>query len=371
MPDHPAARSDVAPVLVEVHRGGFCESQHRGRWVVVGEKGVLAGGGDYEAPMLPRSALKPLQLLPFFAGGGPKKLGLGPHERAVLCASHSSDEGHISAVREILHRSGVPESALGCGAHAPIDVLASRRLFRRGDEPQRIHNNCSGKHSGFLARARQIGASLHDYLDPKHPVQLEVREVLHRMRGLELTAEGAVFDGCGAPMYAFPLVELAALFRDLAHPEALPRELQQPGDEVFHAFVDAPHFIAGYRDPQRLRLDTALMQAAKGQLFCKCGAEGVFAIGVRRAPGREALGIAVKSEDGAGRAYEFLVPQLLKALGLLSGDEAELAHYFAAPIYNTQAREVGKVHVRPFDLSSPEPAGAASSQPSGSSQEPA
>ncbi len=323
--------------------------------MVLAEDAVLAAGGDYEAEILPRSALKPLQLLPFFAGGGPKKLGLGPQQRAILCASHSSDETHIAAVREVLSRSGVPETALACGAHPPIDVLAAQRLFRRGEEARPIHNNCSGKHSGFLARAKQISASLHDYLDPEHPVQAEVRDVLHRMRGLKLTAESAVFDGCGAPMYAFPLVELAALFRDLAHPEVLPRDLQEAGEEVYHAFVDAPHFIAGYRAPQQLRLDTALMRATRGELFCKCGAEGVFAIGVRRAPGREAMGIAIKSEDGAGRAYEFFVPQLLKALGLLRGDEADLAHYFAAPIYNTQARLVGKIQVPPFELSAPKP----------------
>jgi L-asparaginase II len=336
------------PILVELERGHVRESRHRGSYVVVGEQGVLCGAGGFEEGMLPRSALKPLQLLPFFNSGGPDRLGLDPEQRAVLCASHSSDEGHIAAVREILRRADVPESALGCGPHDPIDRAAARRLWARGEEPGCIHNNCSGKHSGFLARARELGASLADYLDPAHPVQAELRDVLNRLGGLELRAEDAVFDGCGAPMYRFSLRVLAEMFRDIANWERLPEDLRVGGEGVFRAFTGAPHFIAGYGEPGQLRIDTPLMQAAAGRLFCKCGAEGVFGVGVRRGDGQPGLGLAIKIDDGNKRAYEAFVPELLRQLGVLRGDEAELAAFFDRVVHNTQGKQVGRYVVAPL-----------------------
>ncbi len=333
---------NLEPVLCRIYRGEILESEHRGSFVVVKGDDLGLHVGNPDRTVIPRSSLKPLQLLPLFSAGTPARLQCDKEERACLCASHSSDEGHIAAVRRILARAEIPESALACGPHAPIDQAAAIRLHRRGEEPGRIHNNCSGKHSGFLIRAQELGAELEGYLDPKHPVQVEVREALCEIASLSLEAEDAVIDGCGAPMYAFPLRKLAGLFRDLANPERLPTRFREGARQIFSAFNDAPHFIAGYRAKGRIRFDTALLEAGRGALFGKCGAEGVFAIGIRADRNRPAMGIAIKASDGNLRAYESVLPAILCRLGIFEGNEEALRPFFDGPIFNTQGLRVGR-----------------------------
>ena len=325
------------PLFTRLVRGEYSESVHRGRMVLVGPEGRLESHGDLREDILPRSSLKPLQLLPLFASGEPERLGLSPEQQAILVASHSGDEQHVSTVRSILQKVGIPESALGCGASEPLDREAAKRLFKSGGEPTRVHHNCSGKHSGFLIRARMLGAPLEGYLDPMHPVHVEIRETINELAGTSLTAEDAVIDGCGAPMYPLPLETMASLVRDLANPERLPTRYQEAARAIFDAINTAPHHLAG-----RARIDTALLQAAPGRFLLKCGAEGYFILGVRACEGLEAMGLALKVDDGARRGYETFLARYLVEKGLLSGTEESMETFFAGRIQNSQGLQVGE-----------------------------
>ncbi|MEZ5989248.1 MAG: asparaginase [Planctomycetota bacterium] len=336
------------PILCQVLRGERVESVHRGSWVLVGPEGTIAGRGRWDLPTLPRSSLKPLQLLPLFASGEPARLGLTPEEQAVLVASHSGDERHVAAVHSVLTKAGLDEAWLGCGAHDPFDHEATVRLYCGGGRPARVHNNCSGKHSGMLLRARMLGAPLEGYLDPAHPVQVEIREAIAEVCGVEVRAEEAVIDGCGAPMYPMPLDALARAFRDLANPDRLAPRWRDGAAAIVAAVNAAPHYLAG-----RGRFDTALLEARPGRFLAKGGAEGCFALGARAAAAGIPLGLMVKIDDGNKRGYECLVPGLLAEQGLLDGTEAVLAPFRDSLIMNTQGLVVGRL--RPILDADPDP----------------
>ena len=331
--------ADANPILLRCYRGDRLESVHRGAWVVWQDDRIVDSGGDQESWVYPRSSLKPLQLLPTFGAGQDR--AFDDATRAVMVASHSSDEEHLERVRFILQAAAANEADLACGPHVPMDASAAARLFARGDEPSAIHNNCSGKHAGFLLAARRLGAPLEGYLDIEHPVQREISALISKLSGIPSADLLVGIDGCGAPNWPLPLSVLAAMFRDLANPERLPANLREGAQRMFAAVNAEPHFMAG-----KGRFDSALLRAARGALIGKCGAEGVFAVGVRGAPGRPASGVAMKIDDGNKRAYEAALPDLLVRLGILERTAEPLASFFAGTVHNTQGRVVGRVESR-------------------------
>jgi len=272
-----------------------------------------------------------------FATGEPERLGLSPEEQAVLVASHSGDEQHVEAVRGILAKAGIPEEALGCGASEPLDHEAMIRLYKRGEDPLRVHHNCSGKHAGFLIRARMLGAPLEGYLDPAHPVHAEIRDTLNELTGTHLTEEDAVIDGCGAPMYSLPMETMASLIRDLSNPARLPEKYRKAADAIFAAVNAAPHYLAG-----RGRIDSAILRSVPGRYFVKCGAEAYFVLGVRSCREHPAMGLALKITDGATRGYEVFLARYLREKGLLDGTEESLAPFFEGKLKNSQGLIVGE-----------------------------
>ena len=327
--------------VVRVFRGSAPASGHRGACgVPEGDRIVDAGGRGAEVTY-PRSALKPIQLLPHFASPDFEAHGFDFATRAILVASHSGDADHVAAVDRVLAAAAAERSALACGPQDPLDRQARKALYRSGGEGSAIHNNCSGKHAGFLLSARRLGAPLDGYLDPDHAVQVEVRDLLAELTGMSKSDLKPGIDGCGAPNWPLPLVALAGLFRDLADPQRLPQRLACGARRILEAVSREPQFLAG-----RGRFDTALMRAGGAGLIGKCGAEGVFAVGVVPTSTRPGLGIAMKIEDGNQRGYEKALPALLAALGVLGAEpertDGELAPFARGLIRNTQGLVVGR-----------------------------
>ena len=173
------------PVLVEVMRGALVESRHRGAAAVVDADGsMVLAVGDVAAPVFPRSAIKALQALPLVEEGAADRYNFGDEELALACASHSGEPAHVAGVERMLARAGLDLSALRCGTHWPMSQAAAYALARSG-MPSALHNNCSGKHAGFLCLACAMNAATGDYFRPEHPVQRQVRAVagrFHRRR---------------------------------------------------------------------------------------------------------------------------------------------------------------------------------------------
>ena len=325
--------------LVEVRRGGTVESVHFGAIAVVDAAGgSVATMGDPAIPVVLRSTAKPVQVLPLLDAGGAERFGFSESEIAVMIGSHGGEPFHVEAVRSILTKAGLDETALQCGAHAPTHRPAALELRRLAQEPTALHNNCSGKHAGMLALAVHLGAPPATYLDPGHPVQARIRARLEGLAGMSPGTAVIAIDGCSAPTFTLSLGNVAMLYARLAAgtggdgaPDAALRR-------AVAAMRHHPEMIAGTD-----RLCTELMRRGRGGLVAKIGAEGMYGLAFTR-EGR-AMGIALKIADGDGQRARFSAAlEALSQLGALApGHAAELGSRFVGELRNHRGLRVGEV----------------------------
>ncbi|HLX29200.1 MAG TPA: asparaginase [Casimicrobiaceae bacterium] len=331
MPESRAA-SAVAP-LAEVVRGNAVESVHFGAVAVVDRAGnVVHAAGDPYALTFTRSALKPLQALPFVAGDGVARFGFSEAQLALICASHSGEPRHVAAVADMLARCGLSQEALQCGTHAPGFYEA------RGELPppppySPLAHNCSGKHAGMLAWCVQHDEPVGDYLAVDHPLQVAIRQAVSRFTGVAPNRLVAGIDGCSAPNYAVPLAALAAAFARLATADDV--DYGRAPRAIADAMTAHPEMVSG-----EFRSDLALMQAGRGNWVTKIGAEGVQAIGIRS----EGLGIAIKVADGQKRGLYPAIVAVLSQLGLVDAAAQEaLSPWARRPVTNYRGLLTGEV----------------------------
>ncbi len=318
------------PILVEATRGQMVESRHRGHAIVADADGrVVAAFGDPDVAIYPRSSIKPLQALALIETGAAKRFAVGSEEIALACASHDGGPEHTARVAAWLARMGLAESDLECGAHAPTDARAAEELIRRGRSPSPVHNNCSGKHTGILAGALHLGEPTRGYLAPDHPAERRLKAILADMSGASLADTPTGADGCGIPVYAMPLKGLARAMARLARPERLPPARAEAARAVFEAMTRHPRLVSGAG-----RFDTEAMTVGNGKFIVKGGAEGVHAAAITGVGA--GLGIAVKIEDGAGRASAVVMAALLARFAGIN-----LVDWRAPILRNIAGREIG------------------------------
>ncbi|SES05358.1 L-asparaginase II [Tranquillimonas rosea] len=320
--------------LAELWRGDLRESVHVGHAVICGPDGeVLDAWGDPEAVIYPRSSCKMIQALPLVESGAADAFGLSEAQLALACASHEGAALHADAVGAWLGDLGLGEDDLLCGPEPPRDKALKFSLIREHAAPGQVHNNCSGKHAGFLTLAKHLGAGP-DYVAPDHPVQQRVRAAFEDLTGVPSPGYG--FDGCSAPNFATTMHGLAramARFATADETDARDRAMRR----LTCAMIDHPLLVAGEG-----RACTELMEAT-GTVAIKTGAEGVF---VAILPDK-GIGLAVKAADGARRAAECAVAALLIRLGVLDPDHAATRKRWNAPVRNRRAAEVGMLRPAP------------------------
>jgi L-asparaginase II len=319
------------PVLVEVTRGNRVESIHRGSVAVVDVKGATRLAlGDVETPVYPRSALKPIQAIPLVETGAAAAFGLGDEEIALAAASHSSEPMHTERIAGWLERIGCTVADFACGAHRPAHEPTLFAMIREGRPWTALHNNCSGKHAGFMTDARHLGVPVAGYQTHHHPVQRRVEETLKEMAGLSGDLPWGI-DGCTVPNFAAPLRALARAMAAIADPHALPPGRARAAGRVLAAMTSHPELVAGTGRPC-----TLLMHQSR-RVAVKTGAEGVY-VAILPELG---LGAALKIDDGAGRAAETAMAALLIGLGVLP-DVGAAAALARAAVLNTRGVAVGE-----------------------------
>jgi L-asparaginase II len=322
------------PITVEVLRGGRVESAHRGAGCVSDADGrALFAFGDVDLPIYPRSSVKAFQALALVESGAADPFSGA--ELALACASHSGEASHVALAAGMLAKAGASETSLCCGAHWPLGYDAMRALARSGGEPTALHNNCSGKHAGFLCLAAHQGWSLENYVEPDHPVQEAGRAAIEAMTGEPLDAQRRGVDGCSIPTYAVSLGGLARGFARFASGQGLAPARAAASAKLRRAVAENPHFVAGTG-----RFDTEFMQRFGAKAFTKTGAEGVFIAALPEA----GLGIAVKADDGAGRAAETMIAALIARFAPFDEAERRAAKPFMAPeLRNARGLVVGEL----------------------------
>jgi L-asparaginase II len=328
----------IDPIVVEVVRGGLVESRHRGAIAVVDAAGSeVFAAGDVAKPVFPRSAVKPFQALPLVEPGAAEKFALSDEELALCCASHSGEPAHVRGVERILTKAGFGASALACGAHWPASQSAAIALARAGAAPSAIHNNCSGKHAGFLCVARAMDIDPVGYWRPDHAVQQRVHAVLEDLTEVALPPNRRAVDGCSVPTWAVPLEKLALAFAKFGSGRGLASARAAAASRLFDACVKAPWYVAGTG-----RFCTEIMQLLGTQALVKTGAEGVMCAAL---PALD-LGVAIKCDDGAGRAAEALMAATLSRLLTLDDRQRAALGRFAQPkLRNWNEIETGELRV--------------------------
>jgi len=332
--------------VIELMRGGIVESIHYGAIAVADSSGALhAWWGDAEIVAFLRSSAKPFQALPLLESGAVDHYQLSFEQIAVICASHSGTDEHARAVTSIQEQVGISETDLMCGVHPPYHRQTARRLQEQGLEPAPNRHNCSGKHTGMLTLASFLGEPLADYIDPQHPVQVQIIQTFAEMCGLEPEAVLLGIDGCSAPVFAVPLIAAATAFARLMDPSALAPDRAEACRGVVTAMTSHPYMVAG---PDRF--DTRLMEVTAGRVLAKGGAEAYQGLGVRAgviSPDAPALGVAIKIADGdrANRARPVVALSVLDDLGALSDEERKALGEFG-PRELTNYRELTVGHIR-------------------------
>ncbi|MET7295876.1 asparaginase [Streptomyces griseoloalbus] len=330
--DAPMIREPLHAPVAHLIRGGVVEGIHYGSVVVLGPDGaVRLQLGDIEAACFPRSALKPVQAVAMVRAGLP----LDGELLSLTAASHSGEERHLAGTRRILELAGLTEDHLRNVPDLPFDPVVRDTWVREGRTPSVLAQNCSGKHAAMLYTAKLNGWSLDDYLDPAHPLQQAIAEIVEDLTGQQIAT--VTVDGCGAPLFSVSLHGLARAAARIT--TAAPGT---PEARVADAMREHPETASGSR-----RDVAALMRAVPG-LLAKDGFEGVQ---VAALPDGRA--VAVKIADGADRAR---VPVTAAALARAGVDSSLLTEFAGEPLLGG-GRPVGAVRpVRALDAV-PAPAG--------------
>lgn len=314
--------------MLEIWRGDMLESLHLGHAVVCDASGqVVDAWGDAEKVIYPRSSCKMLQALPLVESGASAAYGLSSEQLALSCASHQGAAIHTDRVSAWLDELGLAPSDFRCGPQKPSDKDAHEALVRAYEEPCRVHNNCSGKHSGFLTLTKHLSAGP-DYVALDHPVQKAVKEAFEEMIGEISPGHG--IDGCSAPNFATSITGLARAMAKMARPDDSVRG--RASAQLVEAMRTHPELVAGEG-----RACTELMRAMDGKVAIKTGAEAVF---VAILP-EQGLGIAVKIDDGGTRGAEAAIAGLLVKYGTLDPAHPMAQKRLRGPIRNRDGLETG------------------------------
>jgi len=322
-----------AAKLVELRRNGILESTHRGHVVVCDAGGVIAEWGNSAQIIFPRSSCKMLQALPLIESGAAEASRLGENHLALSCSSHQGALMHTDLARDWLAGLGLSEADLRCGPQVPDDFEARAFLKEKPQSPCQLHNNCSGKHSGFLTLNKHLGGGS-EYIELDHPVQKAVKAAFEDM--IDAPTQGWGIDGCSAPNFACEIGQLARAMAKMAAPEGLGSVRAEAAKRLVQAMVTHPLLVAG-----TTRACSAFMAAAGGKAAVKTGAEGVF---VAILPER-GIGVALKIEDGQTRASEAVMAALLVRLGVVDAANPRVGRYLHRADINRRGIKAAEFNV--------------------------
>ncbi|KAJ5536293.1 hypothetical protein N7513_009479 [Penicillium frequentans] len=347
-------RTNISYDFVVSDRGGVIENRHAVHAAVVDSKGrLLYALGDPTRTTLARSAAKPAQAVAILETGAFNEYDFDEVDLALMCASHSSEERHITRARAILAKIDADEADLKCGGHTPVSEVVNRAWIKGDFVPTSVCSNCSGKHAGMIAATKTLGADVATYHLGDHPLQVRLKKTVDEICELGERESTWSIDGCNLPAPAFPLLSLGRMYASFAEAvDTVDGEGNGAGTarvqmqaRVFRAMSRHPEFVAGED-----RFCTILMRAFPEMLIGKLGADGCYGVGVRASEQTKrfgadgAVGIAVKIEDGNIGILYSAVSEILNQLNIGDPDmRQKLARFHSPETKNTVGVVTGKV----------------------------
>jgi len=274
---------------VEYVRDGLVEEVHVGYWMSAKPIKGFSPDNDHDAPYFLRSCAKPLQATLLLDNN----IDLTLDELAFCSASHAGEDCHIKVATKLLKKLCLKEELLKCGVHPPLSKGMQNRMIVRGDSPNVLNNNCSGKHIGFLALCDKNGWDMRTYDEPDHPLQVAVKEKIYKLCGVRKDYPMTT-DGCGVPIVSMPLKNLA---------EGYVRLLEYP--RLLQAIKMNPYIYGG-----EARTDTEIISKTEN-IIAKVGAGGLCAV----LNVQECNAFVVKINDASMEARRFALLEIINRLG--------------------------------------------------------
>ncbi len=324
---------------IHVYRGNFIESSHDLHIAVVHASGkLIATYGDPSRLTFARSSMKPLQVLPVVTSGAARTYAITDRELSLFCASHSGEPFHREAVAGVLEKLHLPEEKLQCGTHIPRDHESYIKLVKEGGELTPYYSNCSGKHAGMLTACTHQKMDIDTYREVNHPYQQQIIDAIAEVSSFDRTSIETSVDGCGVPVHRLPLYHIALSFARLAQPDSWKEgtdSMKHALESVRKAMTSYPEMVAGTD-----RFDTDLMEAFEGRIVAKGGAEGVHCFGDQET----GIGVALKVEDGNGRATSVASMEVMRQLAIGTGDVwSNLENHVHVPVSNARKESIGVI----------------------------
>jgi len=326
------------PILVESYRGEVLESFHRGVVCLVNERGdIIDGIGDVTQLCYPRSSLKLFQHIPLLMSGAVEKYQLTLEEIALMCGSHNGEKKHMEIATQILQKAGLKPNALQCGVQMPTLKEDIKTLYQSNLSASALHNNCSGKHAGFLLYCVYKGYDTQGYLDLKHPLQQEILAVSSEFYEYDKANTQCGVDGCSAPIFAYPVYNQALAYKNLIAPTPALQSYKKALDLIVEAVAKYPYMIGGKK-----RYCTQLMELAGDRVIGKTGADGVYCLALRK----KKWGLTIKIDDGKMGPQYLVVQNILENLNILTEiEKQELLQYHQETMKNFGKKVVGELKV--------------------------
>ncbi len=330
--------------LVHVYRGNQIESIHRGDIVAIDQnKEIIFEYGNMYKRTFWRSSAKPFQIIPFIEAGGLEMYNITQEELALMTASHGGEAKHLEVLEKLLKKLGKSINDLDCGSSRPMYEGEYKRLLMANIPFSPGNNPCSGKHAGMLGLGLIKAYDLHNYIDEEHVIQKIMLKIICEMTELHEEDIDIAIDGCGVPVFSLSIYNMAMAFSKLAHNENLDTHYSSQLTpkrsntlkSIASAMTSAPYYVAGTS-----RLDTILMEETNGKVLAKLGAESVYCMTIMD----QGIGIAMKTEDGAYRALDSIIPELLLKHTFISDVEFEnINKRLDLNVYNHRTQVVGSM----------------------------
>ena len=322
--------------MIKLLRNTHLESLHFGSAIVVGpDSSILIKWGDPDQIIFPRSAMKIIQAIPLVESRAASAFKLKAEQLAIACSSHQGSPFQTNIIKKWLRGIGLKEENLKCGIQPPSDRVERQKLIAEGKKPSVIHNNCSGKHTGFLTVVKNSKFD-YDYTNVDHPLQQKIRTVLEDLSGEEINTYGV--DGCSAPNFRCSLSGLAYAMYSLTNQRHLGKIRSESVEKILLAMQSHPLLVAGVG-----RACSELMMATSSKAIVKTGAEGVFVCVLPE----KRIGVALKILDGSTRASEAAITLILVRLGVLSKDHPIVSKRLFSQVRNWNGNLTG--HVGPTE----------------------
>ena len=326
----------MSEILLNVTRGNNVENIHRGDIAVVDSQGnLIAYKGDWGKVTFMRSCAKPLQASTVLESGAAEHFNLEDKEIAIMCASHYAEKFHTDTVEGILNKIGLSEESLMLGASYSLKENVTEEMVRSGEVRRKLFNNCSGKHAGMLALAVHKGYDKSSYMELENPIQQAMLKTVAEYCEYDVGKIGIGIDGCGVPVFALPIYNMALAFAKLADRSKLQGERKKAAEKLVKCMTSYPEMIAGTGG-----FCSELMRHTKGRILAKLGADGVYCVSLLD----KNIGIAVKVEDGNVKASSSAVMETLIQLNALMQEEIQLLKgFYIKENINTAKYKVGEI----------------------------